>query len=192
MKYYVIGVLQQDDDQIHVNEVVDSTRDRVMDVALETGARKVGKRWRDWDHDPERDNYNYWLLAIVELSPGLPVVYTGADFYYVDDIIDDLEGDVDTSLPLWVGAGQDEGGETYVFRMRAESPEDFAEELRMYARRTRRYDEFEAPFGLVREDGGDRYTVFGPEGLATHVSAHAWGILRPNPIKQLKRQLLAR
>ena len=82
MKYYVVGRLQH------------TTSDEVVDVSVVEGARywedaavqagntalakagETGGRWPYSDVEAFGD-WNYWLMAVVELSPGLPVRYEG-------------------------------------------------------------------------------------------------------------------
>lgn len=179
MKYYVIGVLQPEDgkDWVYVDSVVDAEPGRHIDAALLAGGARVGQTWRDWEHDPERGGWNYWLLAVIELSPGLPVVYSHGTAYAPQQYQDPSRG------PLWAASGQDEAGESWAMKMYAQDEREVEAAVREHLNAEYSSVGYEvpeampdSPYGMVREDGGGRYTVFGPLGPPRMVSTHAWGI----------------
>lgn len=193
MKYFVVGVLQQQDaphEWRHVDAVVDAADWKR--AALDAAGPLVGQRWPEWP-DSERTGWNYWLLAVVELSPGLPVVYSGSEVSMPDVADTEAEYGDPSRGPLWVAAGQDEAGSTWVLRLRGRDEEDVTGSVREFLNDLYGGDEEampDDPYGMVREDGGGRYTVFPLADPPRTVSTYVWGQpLRPNSVEALKERL---
>ena len=173
MKYYVIAILDQVSkpyERVHLNSVVEAgeEHDQYMAAALQAGAKQVNQHWRDWD-EVEQTDWNYWLLAIVQLSPQLPVVYSGAETYMpsVSDSESQL-GDPDRG-PLWVAAGQTEDGDTWVQRLRAADKSSVIASLEKFLKDDLPF----GAYGMVREDDASRYTVFDDSGESRSISTSA-------------------
>lgn len=132
-EYYVVGVLQHttSDEWLEVNRQVQTRY--WEDAALEAGNQTLvdeGESDGPYTSVDDFGDWDYWLMAVVELIPGLPVRYNGsaANMQDLDELAAETTGAA--AAPLWVAVLDLTSGEVWVQRARADGVEDIQDAAR--------------------------------------------------------------